>query len=120
MKRFVLTVVFFLALTASAFAWDDNDPRAWTTVDLFMESAIFTVTGVATLQATALMEKGESISEGYYTSDSLAVVGYTAAATIGHAVVAHFLPPPYRRTWQYLGLGAATGYLGFVFSQPMP
>jgi hypothetical protein len=119
MKRFALALLLLTCATP-AFAWDDNDPRAWTTVDIFMESAILTVAGVATLQATALMEKGESISEGYYTSDSVEVVGYTAAAVVGHAVVAHFLPPPYRRGWQCLGLGAAAGYLGFVFSQPMP
>jgi hypothetical protein len=116
----LLLLLSLILLASPCYAWDDADPRAWTTAEVAMESGIFALAGVATLRTYALMDRGEYLSEGTYQSDILPVAGYTAAAAIGHAVITHWIPRPYRKYWQIMGLGASAGYVGFVFTQEIP
>ena len=89
--------------------------RTWTKGDYIREGAYLAVHTVDWRQTRRIAEQPDQYRENNLILGEHPSVGrvntYFAATTVGHILITHAIPHPYRAWWQYVTIGVSSAYV---------
>jgi len=113
MKKIVALVIVFIFLAIPVFADD------WTREDTYRElgwTALLVVDYGQTMNIAQNPDKFREhnpILDKHPSKDAVRI--YMLSAAIIHPVISYYLPPKYRKWWQYISIGVEIGAVGNNF-----
>lgn len=105
-------LIILLLITSPVYSWSLDQADPWTKTDITLEIIDL---GLKFMDAKQTHDIVSRQNEGYYETNFILgehpshgeVNAYFATTAIGHILIAHILPQPYRRYWQILWIGVS-------------
>jgi len=111
MKKLIITILMLFTVTVDAGDWRQEDTYrelAWT--------AFLVVDYGQTMNIARNPERFKEYNPILGEHPSQSSVGlYMLSAAIIHPIISYYLPPKYRRIWQYISIGIEAGAVGNNF-----